>query len=315
MKYPGLDILRGWAAFGIVGRHLGLLPTTDVGAACLYFTDTNVAIFGVVSGFLMAENLIEKGTSRWQFFCARCRRLLPAYFIWSAVFIGMTMLFDVLCDGGRIGDKFYTVRFWYGAVFFGNASNHLWYVAWLFYWGIALRLVWRVTRYWFVSLPLAVTCLCFAAFGEGDFFYYAMRLLAFMLFGIVLRDICCFLLRLPWQCWLGMFLAAVVTHLLCASWSTKFIFDAFVVIPLVLVCIRDGVRETGFGRWSGNMSFGVYLVHPLFAVGCAWIVKRYLTSPYGADIVIFDWLVVLLMSLAVVVSYRFFMRKLKFVRT
>jgi len=47
----GIDWLRGIAAFGIVGCHLNLAPTTAADTLLRHFCDMNVGVFGCISGF------------------------------------------------------------------------------------------------------------------------------------------------------------------------------------------------------------------------------------------------------------------------
>ena len=70
MKYNGLDLLRGIAAFGIVGCHLGLSPRTSGGEWVTALCNFNVGLFAAISGFLMNSaggGMSEKGQ------CGYCR--------------------------------------------------------------------------------------------------------------------------------------------------------------------------------------------------------------------------------------------------
>ena len=51
MRLYGIDLLRGIAAFGIVGCHLSLSPKTAAASWLLHFCDMNVAVFAVVAGY------------------------------------------------------------------------------------------------------------------------------------------------------------------------------------------------------------------------------------------------------------------------
>ena len=65
MKYYGLDLLRGIAAFGIVGCHLGLAQRTTGGEWVTVLCNFNVGLFAAISGFLMnaggGGDIYEKG--------------------------------------------------------------------------------------------------------------------------------------------------------------------------------------------------------------------------------------------------------------
>lgn len=53
----GIDVLRGIAAFGIVGCHLLLLPMSNAGRLLTSCCDMNVGVFAALSGYLMAVSL------------------------------------------------------------------------------------------------------------------------------------------------------------------------------------------------------------------------------------------------------------------
>lgn len=306
MTYPGLDVLRGIAAIAIVGRHLGLFPTTKAASALLHFTDTGVAVFGTISGFLLASSLTDRPVGIGAFICKRAKRLLPMYFFWSLVYIVLTMVYDILFDGGTIGAKFTQWGFWRAAILTGNASNHLWFLIWLFYWSVLLRLVWPVVKRPYVALPLCLVSLWSAAFGAGDFNYYAMRLLAFLLLGIFMFSVQPFLRRVSIGVWLFCGGLACVGHFLLSTWNTKFLWDAFVVVSVLSLACGQSFSAGLIGWWLGHVSLGVYLIHPLFAVGCAFVAKRFFEAPYNLLLLFLDWsLVVLLSCVSVIVMKKF----------
>ena len=51
MRLYAIDILRGIAAFGIVGCHIMTDPRTASGEAVRHFCDMNVAVFAVLAGY------------------------------------------------------------------------------------------------------------------------------------------------------------------------------------------------------------------------------------------------------------------------
>ncbi len=51
MRLVSLDLLRGIAAFGIVGCHLSLSPRSEGGALVTSLCDFNVGLFAALAGF------------------------------------------------------------------------------------------------------------------------------------------------------------------------------------------------------------------------------------------------------------------------
>ena len=137
MRLVGIDLLRGIAAFGIVGCHLSLAPRTECGNLVTVLCDFNVGLFAAVAGFLMCGG--GNGGSWLEYVGKRARRLLPTYFFWSAVFILATSTFDLLLDGGHLNPKYGTVSYWGKVIFAGDAATHLWFLVCLFYAQVALR--------------------------------------------------------------------------------------------------------------------------------------------------------------------------------
>lgn len=304
MKYIGLDLLRGIAAIAIVGRHLGLFPTTKAASALLHFTDTGVAVFGTISGFLLASSLTDRPVGVWAFIGKRAKRLLPMYFFWSLVYVVLTMFYDILFDGGAIGAKFTHWGFWRSVILTGNASNHLWFLIWLFYWSVLLRLVWPVVKRPYVALPLCLVSLWSAAFGAGDFNYYAIRLLAFLLLGIFMFSVQPFLRRVSIGIWLFCGGLACVGHFLLSTWNTKFLWDAVLTIFVVQVFLRVDWGQSNVCRFVGDNSLALYLIHPAVAVGMACVVRMFSRNPYSATVIVIDWILVVAVSYAVIVLLR-----------
>jgi peptidoglycan/LPS O-acetylase OafA/YrhL len=131
MRFTSLDLLRGIAAFGIVGCHLSLSPRTGGGELVTSLCDFNVGLFAALAGFLMS------GVRGWgDYFCyikKRVARLVSTYCFWSIVFLVFTAVFDLLLDGGRIHPRYFTGEFWMAVIFKGGSATQLWFLACLFY--------------------------------------------------------------------------------------------------------------------------------------------------------------------------------------
>ena len=142
--YHGFSVLRGVAAFGIVGTHLNLEPHTAGAEFFLGFTDMGVGIFAAISGFLMVRSLDAPDFSLRVYLGKRVKRLLPTYLVWSGVYIVATCVFDLLLDGGGINPRFFHWQTWCGIVFWGAAGVQLWFLIELFYAQILVAGVYRL---------------------------------------------------------------------------------------------------------------------------------------------------------------------------
>ena len=312
MRIVGIDLLRGAAAFGIVGCHLSLAPRTAGGELVTVLCDFNVGLFAAVAGFLMCGG---KGDVGWLAYIGkRAKRLLPTYFAWSLVFIMATIAFDLLLDGGYLNPKYGTAGFWGRVVFVGDAATHLWFLACLFYAQTVLHgafkscagkwhgLMWIGLG----GLAIGVSVLLSDWFGK-----YPLRLVAFLMtgygFGCCLQsgmfDVC--------KRHNGMFwclaISALVLHVFLREFVPGFIRDWFSVGPVMLASIGCDFKSE---RWVkvaalvGATSLGVYLVHPLITRGLSVAVGRFAPSPYSASVVFAEWVLAWCISFVLVIFLR-----------
>lgn len=308
MRIAGIDLLRGVAAFGIVGCHLSLAPRTAGGELVTALCDFNVGLFAAVAGFLMCGG--SGGGSWLEYLRKRARRLLPTYFVWSLVFIMATIAFDLLLDGGHLNPKYGTAGFWGRVVFVGDAATHLWFLACLFYAQAILHGAFRSCAdkwHGLMWIGLGGVAICMSVLLSDWFGKYPLRLIAFLMtgygFGCCLQggmfDVC--------KRHNGMFwcvaISALVLHVLLRGFVPGFIRDWFAVGPVMLAFIGCGFKSE---RWVkvavllGATSLGVYLVHPLITRGLSVAVVRFWPSPYSAAVVLGEWVLAWCISFAFV---------------
>ena len=127
--YNGFQLLRGIAAFGIIGCHITLWERTQTSVFLLSFCDLNVGMFAAISGFLMAgECLVDWG----EYAKKRATRILPTYLVWSVIFLVASAVFQYI-GAGAVKPRYGTQNFWANVVFWGGSSCHLWFLICLFY--------------------------------------------------------------------------------------------------------------------------------------------------------------------------------------
>lgn len=308
MKYCGIDLLRGIAAFGIVGCHLCLSPRTDGGNLVTALCDFNVGVFAAVAGFLMrrSDNTCQIGFVAYV--AKRAKRLLPTYFFWSLVFVLATVSFDLLLDGGRLNPKYGNVPFWARVVFGGDASTHLWFLVCLFY---AQVVLWRC----FVSCCSRWSGVMYVALGgiavvgsvtmDNWFGRYPLRLVGFLMTGYGLA--CClregmldFFKRRKIMVWC-IAGGVLVAHVMSRGIAPGFIRDWFAVVPVLMAFVVLDARSERFAKiaaFLGATSMGVYLIHPLITRGLSVVVARLVQPPYSAQVVLADWVVAWVLSIA-----------------
>lgn len=292
--YYGLNILRGIAAFGIVGCHLCLSPRTSGGDWVTTLCDFNVGLFAAISGFCMSQTKSGIG-----YVSKRAARLLPIYFFWSAIYIVATSLFDLILDGGALNARYYSLSNWLSVVFCGNAATHLWFLISLFYGQVLLCLsnvaLQRIgddaknVILGVVSLLLLGVSVC----GHNWWCYYPIRLISFLVLGFALRSV-------RKDVFWGALVCAVImaaVHICCRGAVHGFIRDYLLVVPTLLLFVSSRFTDNKVASFLATTSMGVYLVHPLFARGLSFVVIRLFAAPYNAFIVVGEWVLVWLLSL------------------
>ena len=296
-KIAGLELLRGIAAFGIVGCHLLISPRTELGTSVTSFCDLNVGIFAAVAGFLMAKGAV----TGWRaYVCKRAKRILPTYFVWTVIYLVASALFQYV-GSGAIKSRYGTVDFWIRSAFCGGSSAHLWFLICLFYAQCllgAVRSV-KISCFWFVSVGFLLVVL--TRWTGGWFGLYPLRLLSFLVTGYGLGLIDWKPpLRFVWMCVAG----ALVLHVAFRGIVPGFVNDWIVAVPTILVFSQLRFPEGRLDRTAaflGATSMGVYLIHPLLTAGFGVVVRKFFAQPYGVSAVMFDWLVCWLLALLMTV--------------
>ncbi len=301
MRYNGLDWLRAIAAFGIVGCHLNLAPTTGIERVLLRFCDMNVGVFGCISGFLLAKSVFESNDMEVRaLLLSKIRRLVPVYLVWTVFYIVVGALFDIITDG-KLGPKFFELSFWGSAVFNGGASCHLWYLSALVYGSVIFVPVLFVVRNYRRRFA------CFAFTGSlaliwmsysihGNFWFYTVRLFSYLLLGISIYNLRKYVSRIPLELISALYMVAMLFSIYMPVWPHHFVPDYICATFLFIIFSRSEWRPTAIGKWLGATSFGVYLIHPVFTAMNAVLLQRIIGCG-RIPIVLCDWICAWLFSM------------------
>ena len=304
-RYWGLDLLRCLAAFGIVGCHLSLPERTEGGWLVTSLCDYNVGLFAAVAGFLMDG--VEGAGELMGYVNKRACRLLPSYVMWSVVFLLMTIVFDLLLDGGQVNPRYHTVQFWISVIFLGGSATHLWFLASLFYAQVLTALAFGVfneTKHGVLWMLLGAG-LVHASVNLGNWYgTYPIRLLAFLVtghgIGVLIKNRI-EVLRSHSPLLLAAAAAALVLHVCLREAAPRFYLDWLFVGPVLIAFAAldfKSERVTRIATFLGATSMGVYLVHPLFTRALSVVVAKCIPAPYTATVVISEWSLAWLLSLA-----------------
>lgn len=306
MRYTSIDLLRGIAAFGIIGCHLSLAPRTSAGTFVTSLCDFNVGLFASLAGFFMC------GVGNWNDYFSyikkRIFRLLPIYIFWSMVFVVLTAVFDLLLDGGCLNTRYFSSEFWLSVVFKGGGATHLWFLICLLYAQVIMALPFgKFNREWQGALWIIIggAVLCGAVTIGGWYGTYPLRLFAFLMTGYGIR-----LLVIPnidkIKRFSGLILAVAFVvlglHVAMCDVVHRFYKDWLAVFP-VLIGVASvevkSIRVSKIAAILGATSMGVYLLHPLVTRGLSVFVTRQITAPYSVIVVIGGWVLVWVISFGV----------------
>ena len=285
MRLYGIDILRGIAAFGIVGCHLLTEPRTAAGSAILHFCGMNVAVFAVLAGYfthILPEGL---GASLRH----RLGRLVPIYVLWTLVFLFVQFILKMVHHEGLA--QYGQIGFWISVVFKGYGSGgYLWFIIALIYTQVMALFILRKPVSIVVPLMLAASGIGLSILmpywnGHGHFMF---RLFGFVWLGIALR-------RVSYGTWRLYALFALILHVALQSWVHPTLRDLLVSVPLCLFAARLPTcfatpRISAVARFLGKTSLGVYLMHPLTARLGNVLLEHVFAAPYGPGVVLLDWL-------------------------
>ena len=306
MRFYGLVLLKCIAAFGIVGCHLFLAPMTRAAESLLHFCDLGVALFGAMSGFFLMMSYTQKeGSSLGTLIIHKVRRIFPSYFVWTAVFLIASPTFNYIVRHKAIDPRYSEVGYWVSALLFGGSSTHLWYLAWLFWSSVALYVLWKVHRIFqrpVVLIGLSCISLYICVFVGGSYCDYGLRLFVFMTLGAALYSMRSMWAKAPLFLLLGAIGVVLCAHIVLPVHAYVRDFMAtFVIIPLFA---RIGLKDFNLIGKVCGLSFGVYLIHPLITMIFSTLCLKYIGSPTSSIVLILDWVLVSVVSGAIVFAMK-----------
>ncbi|MCC8395125.1 acyltransferase [Paraburkholderia sp. MMS20-SJTR3] len=325
-KINNLTGLRAFAALLVVIHHFadneGVLPLGIV-----HLVDNwvwGVDIFFVLSGFILAYTYLPSRsvTFGWadyrSFIVKRFARVYPLHLLTFLLFVGLWFA------AKRVGHEFahnevdYTARTALENVLLVHAwgldKKLSWnFVSWsisaewfayLFLFPLCAKVLSRVSRLScgvIVAISWVLLCVYCFLFNDGDLgltTFGALRIVPQFLAGYWL-----FRLLKTWQPGDLAMCFGLVALLVLMSVSTTL---PFLLLPLILLVIAGLAKGGAIGNalfgnrvavFLGEISFSIYLIHPLLQIGCNQLVRR-LHVPQSPLVA----LVILLVEVAVVVA-------------
>ena len=288
MRIQGLDILRGLSAFLIVGNHLQLESYTASSGLALSYCNLGVGIFAALAGYFMDSSKMMSYKDESTYIVKRAKRLLPVYAIWSVVFLIASAIFQLLVSGCLKG-KYFLVSFWIKAIFCGDSSTHLWFIISLLYAQIIFSFVVNFLPrcVWFL---VGVVLVSVSQYWHVWFAVYPLRLFAFLVLGWCIRGV---EVRSTRFCGFLMAIALLLRQLPIPFFLSHFI----IVPPVILFFISLLVENSKCAAFLGLTSMGVFLLHPIFTMSLATIVRHFAIAPYGLCAVGCVWIMSWVLSL------------------
>jgi exopolysaccharide production protein ExoZ len=310
-KNLSIQSLRGYAAILVVMDHallslrrFGVLPqkmeyvAADLGAM-------GVHIFFVISGFIMmyiAYGNFGKSSAPQRFFAARIKRIVPLYYIATALAIGISTVgaetpyrwSDILLSMLFMPSHAHpgSNEFLYPILAVGWTLNY----EMLFYVLFAVALLFRrrigvsfmtCTLLFLIAAGRELRMVAQRPLGTSLLFdtlhYFTRDIMLYFVFGILIaffaRDKKCPTLSIPvpalWGCGLGVAEICVCNYLIPnqhPAWRTaSTMIIAIVSVGLCVVAAQNG--QNRLSEKLGDASYSIYLFHGFFqaAVASLWL--------------------------------------------
>lgn len=303
--FVGLDWLRGFAAFFIVGCHLGLPERTAGGVALTFFCDSFVGVFAAIGGFLLYKSITAcPSNDIKRILNKRIRRLFPIYVIWTILWLVVRWGAEPFLGGGSFSQESSEgLRFWGRVVFGGGARITLWFLINLLYAQIAICFFSRIAsrllnNIWFTTI-FALGFLWWAVVDKGYLGYYTARLFSFVLLGWCVA-LCWERLPNSVRGWGIASLGCLVAHYFISGYIPRFICDFVCVVPLLMCAVSFcSSRYALVGRFLASTSLGVYIWHPLLVLIIQRIIVKTFQAPYTVGIILLAWVGTYLLALGI----------------
>lgn len=290
VRVVGVDALRGLCALAVMAYHfshwsgLEALPVVD--AALQKAGIYGVEAFFVISGFSLYVASERRDFTRWpeirNFFVRRCFRILPLLFAATVATAAMMLLGGSGVSAWRfIGNIMVLPIVTNPELAIATGAWSLG-VEWGFYLLFPLLMLWRTRLLWLQAAGLLALAV-FASLirpadlaGQTALYVNMLNHIAFFLAGMVLGR------WRPRQTGGLAFVGAVVGVLAAFTLVLPYASEqaqtvsgwprgAFFVLSVALVAVFAAWRGGGSRGlvWLGNVSFGLYITHPLVFAVCS----------------------------------------------
>ena len=311
--YKNLDGVRAIAALMVVFFHFfhemsnELSPTLSIIKKIASIGQTGVTLFFVLSGFLITRILINtKDTEGYfkNFYVRRTLRIFPLYYFFLVIYFFVSPLFLTINEF-HFNDEFYYFTYLQGfARTFGwdvSGPNHFWSLAveehFYLFWPFVIFYVAKknLGKIILAIIILAILVRVILLNNNYSVFLFTFTRIDSLAIGAILAllELKKLLTLKHIKYFIGLFVGLVVVTLLIwillAGEGSNYIQNLrYLLLSLVyfsmlgsLLCIpkEHGVNrllETRFFQYTGKISYGLYVYHPLVFMFCV----QYLHTDY-----------------------------------
>ena len=288
-KTSWVDFVRFIGAFLVVLAHIENWGAGPAWAKNFYYALSRVGVplFFLISGYL----LLSKQEDLLTFFRKRASRIVIPFLVWS-------IIYDVQnSDAFAGGVTLEGILKMFIRILRGPRETHLWF----FYSLIGLYLLTPILRVfvakasrvdifyyialWFIAMPILFIVEAFTPLKNGFEIYYTGGYVGYFLLGYVLGN----LESKPHLLWfaLGLFIIGfifsfAVFHFNLFPQENELVFRSYPSLNIILMSLAAFVLLKAAGEKiplplarlseaASNVSFGIYLVHPLVFVWMALV--------------------------------------------
>ncbi len=292
-RLVSVQYLRGVAALMIVILHLApRLERMGWRDLRVDWLSGGVDIFFVISGFIMWVTTAERPTSPGRFVTRRAQRIIPLYYIFTAIWVAMMLVLPRLVPSGKFDAPHALASF----LFFPwphPVDGHLkpalpqgWTLNYEMFFYLIFALVLFLPkrgRIWAISCAMTMIVMLGALFSGSSALldFYASPLILEFVGGILLAVLYLSRRQIPSLASMLMIGAGVIGLILSKTiWpeAHRAILYGIPALMIVAGCVLLDKR-VGWPNWRlpkllGDSSYSLYLSHGLALSGCAFVWGR-----------------------------------------
>ncbi len=292
-RIVGLDWLRVLATLGVVAIH-----SLDTNPAIFRARYAAFAVpsFLLISFYLMAAELTHWTGPLRAYAASRCRRLLPSFLLWTAIYMSARLIAS--------GQHDISVSSVLSDIFLGSSAVQMYFIPFLLYCLFLIAPLFKLNRpFRIILLAIGALVTLVASYYHaaqavpgaepGTFLIYALTFFPYAAGGVLVYE-CAFLQRIPNSPFLRTFYFSglfFLGMLLYTGRNVSVLFEMTAALMLFLAFLVLPIKASRAVEHLSFLSFGVFFSHHLIVEMMQLVEKMLGINNSGAGITLgnFAW--------------------------